>query len=325
MPLFSTRGAGSAKGFGLTSGAGPFNVDYLVVAGAGSSARDNTGGGGAGGFRFSNQTFSVSGAPAAPRASATGLEISKGSYPITVGAGGTAVVCNFNAFDGTPSVFSTITSTGGGGGNGCAGNTSPLGRPGNPGGSGGGAGQVCGAPSPTVQGGTGNSPPTSPPQGSNGGLTNNPGGGGAGGGGAMAAGGQCGTKTGGAGAGVPTTAFGSNGVLCGSFRYYAGGGGGGAPQGGGSAGTGGIGGGAPGRPGCAQPAAPPGTTNTGGGAGGSSQAGEGGNGGSGIVVIRAPKAAFPRVSVSPGTNTKTTGPDGEAILTFTVTGTLTVL
>ena len=321
MPLFSTRGAASGKAFGLTSAGGPFNVDYLVVAGAGSSARDNSGGGGAGGFRFSNSTFSVSGAPAAPRASATGLEISKGNYPITVGAGGSAVVCNFNGFDGNPSIFSTITSTAGGGASGCGGNTSPTYKPGNPGGSGGGAGQTNG---PTLPGGTGNSPPTSPAQGSNGGLTNCNCNGGAGGGGAMAAGGQCGTKTGGAGAGVPTTAFGSNGVLCGSFRYYAGGGGGGAPQTGGAAGSGGIGGGAPGRPGDSSPPAPPGTANTGGGAGGSSQAGEGGNGGSGIVVIRAPAAAGPRVSVSPGTNTKTTSPDGATILTFTVTGTLTV-
>ena len=324
MPLFSTRGAGSAKAFGLTSGAGPFDVDYLVVAGAGSSARDNTGGGGAGGFRFSNQTFSVSGAPAAPRASATGLKISTGSYPITIGAGGAAIVCNFNAFDGTPSVFSTITSTGGGGGNGCAGNTSPIARPGNPGGSGGGAGQTNPGYS-TIPGGTGNSPPTSPAQGSSGGATSSGCNGGAGGGGAMAAGDSCGPKTGGAGAGVPTTAFGSNGVLCGSFRYYAGGGGGGGSQTSGPGGPGGIGGGGNGKGGTCQPPANPGTANTGGGAGGAGQATEGGNGGSGIVVIRAPAGASSRLSVSPGTNTKTTSPDGATILTFTVTGTLTVL
>jgi hypothetical protein len=72
---------------------------------------------------------------------------------------------------GTPSVFSTITSTGGGGGGkwGCGGQTT--------GGSGGGSAQPCGT------GGSGNTPPTSPPQGNNGGNLGNwqmGGGGGAG-------------------------------------------------------------------------------------------------------------------------------------------------
>jgi len=47
MPINSTRGGASAKGFGLTSGAKKFDVDYLVVAGGASGGV--MGGGGAGG------------------------------------------------------------------------------------------------------------------------------------------------------------------------------------------------------------------------------------------------------------------------------------
>ena len=46
MPLLSTRGAGSAKGFGLTSGGGvPYTITYLVVAGGGSGGGAGPGGG----------------------------------------------------------------------------------------------------------------------------------------------------------------------------------------------------------------------------------------------------------------------------------------
>ena len=58
MPLQSTRGGASAKGFGFTAGTViPAEVDYLVVAGGGGAARGGgaygSGGGGAGGFRTS--------------------------------------------------------------------------------------------------------------------------------------------------------------------------------------------------------------------------------------------------------------------------------
>jgi hypothetical protein len=70
-----------------------------------------------------------------------------------------------------------------------------------------------------------------------------------------------------------------------------------------------------------------GTVNTGGGGGGCSEGfspRRGAAGGSGIVILRAPKAAANKLSVSPGTNTKTTTPTGDVICTFTVSGTLTV-
>jgi mono/diheme cytochrome c family protein len=78
MPLQSTRGGASAKGFGFTAGAAiPAEVDYLVVAGGGGggcSGGSGGGGGGAGGFRTSFP-------------GGTALEI-RGTVSVTVGAGG---------------------------------------------------------------------------------------------------------------------------------------------------------------------------------------------------------------------------------------------
>jgi hypothetical protein len=273
---FCVSNAGNASGSN--------SVDYLVVAGGGGSGRDNGGGGGAGGFRYSNSTFPVSGAPGSPLANSTGITVTATAYPITVGAGGGTCNPLFIGIKGNDSIFSTITSTGGGFGVGCTGNVpAPLNGNGQPGGSGGGAGQISAGPGPR-SGGTGNSPPVSPSQGNPGGNTSSNCNGGGAGGGAMAAGNNCGPKIGGVGAGLPT-AFGSNGVPSGGYRYYAGGGGGGAPQSGGAAGAGGTGGGGAGSPGNCT-AGNAGTANTGGGAGGGSQAGNGASGGSGIVVIR---------------------------------------
>ena len=66
-----------------------------------------------------------------------------------------------------------------------------------------------------------------------------------------------------------------------------------------------------------------------GGGGGGSQGGtsSGGSGGSGIVVLRAPGPLGPSFTVAPGTNTKTTLPapaGGCTVMSFTVTGTLTI-
>jgi len=112
MPLNSTRGGASAKGFGFTAGGKPFiiatggtiitsgdfkthvftgpgtfqvtntgpgsnSVEYLVVAGGGGASAGSGGGGGAGGFR---QNY--------PSPTIAGLPVSIASYPITVGGGG---------------------------------------------------------------------------------------------------------------------------------------------------------------------------------------------------------------------------------------------
>jgi hypothetical protein len=59
MPILSSRGAGSAKGFGLTTEVprGPLGlVDFLVIAGGGGGGGAVGGGGGAGGYRTSAGT-----------------------------------------------------------------------------------------------------------------------------------------------------------------------------------------------------------------------------------------------------------------------------
>jgi len=266
-------------------------VDYLVVAGGGAGAGGVGGGGGAGGYRES--VPSPAAWTASPLASPGGaLPVSITSYPITVGAGATKNVgpASGRGSPGNNSVFSTITSTGGGGAGG-----DPNSQNGLPGGSGGGGSRS--GPSP-IAGGSGNTPPVSPSQGNNG----EPGLGvparGGGGGGAGAAGGT-GTQTyGGSGVGTginPSPSVGTPGPSA-PLRYFAGGGGGGGdwPYTGQGANGGTIGGGGPSYQGPFTPATPgqyaiDGTANTGGGGGGGSNSGGssgGASGGSGIVVIR---------------------------------------
>jgi hypothetical protein len=262
------------------------NVDYLVVAGGGGSGQ---GGGGAGGYRES-KCACVSGCwTASPLASATSLPVSVQSYPIIVGGGGAASAnppkeggCGSN------SVFSTITSTGGGGTFFCGPAPTPLaGTNGKSGGSGGG-GTFNGNFAGGSTGGAGNTPPVSPSQGNSGGsgyYDNASGAQGGGGGGATAAGASIPPSfnptggEGGAGAGTginSSCTVGTPGPTPG-LRYFAGGGGGtgGGPH---ICGNGGVGGG-----GGAQypPTCRCGQTNTGGGAYGNGNAG-----GSGIVIIR---------------------------------------
>ena len=268
--------------------AGSDSVEYLVVAGGGSGAAkgpgDGGGGGGAGGFRFASPSLAPLTFPGKPLNGPAALPVTAQGYPITIGAGGALTPApggpcapSNNGNNGNPSIFSTITSTGGGRGG--YHQTRPC-ATGGSGGSGGGAGS--GAPV-SVAGGSGNTPPVSPSQGNNGGSSifpSSPNSQGGGGGGATAVGtnGNPGVAPGGAGAGLPT-GFGANGESCGSFRYYSGGGSGGRRQP--ANGTGGVGGGGD--------TNSPGTANTGGGGGGGGADGSpaaGTNGGSGIVVIR---------------------------------------
>jgi hypothetical protein len=273
-------------------------VDYIVVAGGGGGASSGGAGGGAGGFRESHVVCTSGCYTASPLASGTSLPVSVQGYPITIGGGGTGgtggsvPVPARKGVSGSDSVFSTITSAGGGGA-GMAGDAqTPCNSGGTPGGSGGGAGQNS-SPPPPAQGGTGNTPPVSPAQGTNGGgqryLANQPGSGG--GGGATVAG----TPSPGNGAGGPGGTGATTSIL-GSPNSYAGGGGGGATNqpGSSSPGSGGTGGGGPaGHPGSSPvDGGTPGTANTGGGGGGGgspgcvSGANPAGSGGSGIVIIR---------------------------------------
>jgi hypothetical protein len=236
---------------------GPSNVDYLVIAGGGGGGARYAGGAGAGGYRTSYPT------------ACGALTITTTAYPITVGAGGAGNTnCGSNGpgSNGNPSIFSTITSAGGGYGIGAQDTTGPQGS----GGSGGGA-------SYRGTGGTGNTPPVSPSQGNPGGPHSPPDGfAGGGGGGASGTGGTSSCATAGNGGN------GTANSITGSSVTRAGGGGGGNFPGSG-AGSGGTGGGGAGSTGSTA-LATAGTANTGGGGGGGG--GKGASGGSGVVIIR---------------------------------------
>ena len=254
-----------------------YSVEYLVIAGGGGSQREA--GGGAGGYRSS-----VSGESSGGGASAESpLVVNSGTaYTVTIGAGGVT------ASNGSNSVFSTITSTGGGVGA----------QPGGNGGSGGGGGRSSSSARFAGLGTAG--------QGYNGGdgAANDNGGGGGGGGGGAAAAGTSGSGNSGGNGG--------NGVsssITGSSVTRAGGGAGGGSSGAGAAGTGGGGSGASSGSGSA------GTANTGGGAGGGNTTNSSGaNGGSGVVIIR-------YLGAQRGTGGTVTSSGGNTIHTFTSSGT----
>ena len=279
--------------------AGGTIVDYLVVAGGGGAGTNaNNGpqgasGGGAGGFRVSNG-YGCSSCLMSPLANPTGITASVTTYPVTVGGGGTGAASSpYSGANGSNSVFSTITSAGGGFGSGDVDQPEVPGV-GGPGGSGGGSHQTT----PSRPTGAGNTPPVSPPQGNPGAGGSSPSGeGGGGAGGAGINSGWCGVPTnagkGGVGSYVIQAGFaGCNGTPgpVGSTRYFAGGGGGSsspARSPGGVPGPGGAGGGGNGGVSPTPSANQQGGTNTGGGGGATScSPGEVGSGGSGIVVIR---------------------------------------
>ena len=91
----------------LTESNPPLTVSYLVVAGGGGAGYDDVGGGGAGGLRTS---YGPSGGGGSAE---TFLTLSTGtSYAVTVGGGGSGGQAS--AVSGSPSIFHTITSLGGG-------------------------------------------------------------------------------------------------------------------------------------------------------------------------------------------------------------------
>ena len=282
---FTVSNAGNAAGSNA--------VDYMVEAGGGGGGNDcGGGGGGAGGFRESVPSPAAGTAsPAAKSAGALTVTAPTG-YPITVGGGGSATA------NGSNSVFSSITSNGGGSGG------SDPGDPGGSVGSGGGAGG-----SPAGTGGTGNTPSQTPSQGLSGGNGSPPtpyaGGAGGGGGGVLNAGtagyggGGCypaPASIGGDGAGteIAPASYGTPGPSA-PLRYYGGGGAGtvsdchpSTPAPATARGPAVGGGGKGGKSNTAPLPERAGGTNTGGGGGGSGGYcfSTGGSGGSGIVHIR---------------------------------------
>ena len=253
-------------------------ISYLVVAGGGGGGHDDGGGGGAGGFReYKSPVTPYTASPLNGNPGGTAVTVSSlGGIPVTVGAGGSPGTpggpnCGF-ASSGSNSIFSTITSTGGGFGA----RSQPSSGGGGPGGSGGGA-------DAQRTGGTGNTPPVTPSQGSNGGNGTPGGNAGGGGGGATGAGtagnGSAPNANAGPGGAGATTSITASPVA------YAGGGGGG---GFGTGGSGGSGGGGQGMSNTS-PSVGSGTSNSGGGGGGgatNSGPRAGGAGGSGVVIIR---------------------------------------
>lgn len=237
-------------------------ADYLVVAGGGAGGTGNKylGGGGAGGYRTS-----IGGSP---------LSLTAQAYTVTVGAGGSP------DSNGSNSIFSTITSTGGGYGGSLF---AHVNRNGNSGGSGGGGASDNGTA------GSGNAGSFSPVEGFAGGIGGGTSGNGAGGGGGgSSAVGTRGRNSSGDGTPVGPGAGGAGTAnsISGSSVTYAGGGGGGAELDFTAGGAGGAGGGGKGQGNDGTVTA--GTANTGGGGGGgtSTFGGVTSNGGSGIVIIR---------------------------------------
>jgi hypothetical protein len=224
--------------------------DYLVLAGGGGGGVYAGGGGGAGGY-LTGSSLSVSVTP----------------YPVTVGSGGAGGSGFSNPGTvGNNSVFSSITSTGGGRG----GAQSTIGGDGGSGGGAPGLGTYAGgAASPSGQGNAG-------------GSTSSGTAGGSGGGGAGAAG--TAGSTSGANSVGGTGGAGISSSFTGSAVTRAGGGGG-AGGGSGPAGAGGSGGGGAG--GIENGAnGTSGTVNTGGGGGGAWLNATAGTGGSGLVIVR---------------------------------------
>ena len=268
-------------------------VDYLVVAGGGGAGLFHGGGGGAGGYRESPGTasgsYTVSPLGVAP---AVALPVSVQGYPIDVGGGGvgtkgpTAPGGPVSNTGGSNSIFSTITSAGGGKGGGCSPSINQVG--GN-GGSGGGGNNVVSGLTGGAAGGLGNTPPVSPSQGNDGGSAGSDDTafrGGGGGGGATTAGANVNPSA------TPTSSpdavgpggAGATSSINGTPTARAGGGGGGSTNIGGTGGTGG--GGSGGTNTCNTATAGTINTGSGGGGGGAPDSFEGKGGGSGIVIIR---------------------------------------
>jgi len=272
-------------------GPAPSAVEYLVVAGGGAGGYGNSsiggGGGGAGGLR-----------------TATGFNVSAGSpITVTIGAGAAAQTDGGSQPQkGSDSVFSTITSIGGGCGNHYNYNNTSGNRP-VTGGSGGGSARS----SNTYGFGTSG-------QGFDGGSQDNNDEG-SGGGGASQVGGDAigGTRGGNGGDGITSS-------ISGSSTSYSGGGGGGARSSR-TVGSGGLGGGGQGgNDGGVSPVA--GTANTGGGGGGGGGfADNSAAGGSGVVIVRYPDT-FSEATSTTGSPTYTVS-GGYRIYKWTSSGSIT--
>jgi hypothetical protein len=281
-PILSRLSSGAGGGFGFGKkkqggGGDLINLFYLVIAGGGGGGRGRGGGGGAGGYR-TNYASETPGGPATSTEASFNIQLGT-NYSVQIGAGGLAApAADTRGFQGGPSIFSTITSIGGGAGGAAYQPVSRIteGATYQGGSGGGGAGQVVAPQTNKGPGGDAVSPSSSPPQvvqGYPGGNASpDDGNDGAGGGGSGARGGDGQGTAGGDGKASSIT---------GSPVFRGGGGGGGGDDASGAGGNGGGGAGAVG-------AATPGTHATGGGGGGSIFNGGAGRGGTGVIILRYP-------------------------------------
>lgn len=269
------------------------SAEYLVVAGGGSGGGGSAGSGGAGGAGGYRTNYG---------GTALNLDPST-NYTVTVGAGAATGGISSSGNDGSSSVFSTITSTGGGRG---GYSNSLQASSGGSGGGGHGANGTNGSP------GAGNTPSTSPSQGNTGGTGNGTSGlytwSGAGGGGASAVGANASSNNPGNGGN------GTSNSITGSALVYAGGGGGGSWTAGTTNGNGGTGGGGDGGKGAGS-AGSSGTANKGGGGGGGGQDGAGGAGGSGVVILRYSNTQT--ITIGSGLTGSTATDGSDKVTTFT--------
>lgn len=256
----------------------PSSVAKVLIVGGGGSGGSGTGGGGGGGGVIYNESMSVT----------------IGTFPVTVGAGGTSPPIGSIGNSGTDSSFNGAVAIGGGGGG--FSNSGGGIMAGKSGGSGGGGQNYNGN---TIAGGG------IMGQGFVGGpnaFASGAGGGGAGGTGLAA------TVTSGGGRG-------GNGLqynISGAYVYYGGGGGGAIS---GAAGLGGA------TAGGEVVAPAPANLGGGGGGGWSHAGGRGGAGGSGIVIVSFPTGSM--TALANGVACPISGSD--TICTFTSSGTFTVV
>jgi hypothetical protein len=282
-----------------------FLANYLVIAGGGGTTHGQGSGGGAGGYRTS---YGTSGGGASAE---TILRLDKSvAYTVTVGAGGIGNTGSNQLLggQGQDSIFSSITSAGGG-----AGTAQSVGYPSGPGGQLGGSGGGGARNNTSPGAGTAN-------QGFAGGAGNNSANGYAGGGGG-------GASSVGIAANSTSAGNGGNGIsstITGTAVSRAGGGGGTVYDG--AIGVGTSGGGSGGTSFNTPFTAPtPGTANTGGGGGGGNDASKGQDGGSGVVILRYNTANVSSFAVTGTLNTPTPSIVGtDSVLIFTTgTGTVT--
>ena len=324
--------SGATKGWLVTTEAGAgagaaaaLTVDYLVVAGGGGG---QSGGGGAGGLRTSyTNSSSLNGHTESSLNLATAT-----NYNVTVGPGGVGTnhANKSNTTSGSNSVFSDITSYGGGR-SGLTDGGSSLKNGASGGSGGGGAGDGTGS--------TGGAAVTSPvTQGYSGGNGASPspypggGGGGAAAAGSNGSGGAGGSGGNGLAVNIISTTNAQNvsypvGEVSGSDVYFAGGGGGGVvfTSGVTAFGSGGTGGGGNGS---ISGNGENGDPNTGGGGGGFYNyisSNTAGSGGSGIVILRYPDAYTISETTSPNVltfNTYTEGSNKVTVFTSGSNGTI---